>query len=123
MSIYPNDPYQESYWPEGLSQLTDVGKKRMFELGQYVRIKYDDFLTDDIKEVKALSSDKDRCIESVLMSVSGAYQSRRSEQCGENILRLFPVHTNPWRSDCVSRFSWPFFRRLLICNVLLINNQ
>lgn len=102
MSIYPNDPYKENFWPEGLSQLTEVGKDRMFRLGRYLRSRYSHFLSDDIKEVKVLSSDKDRCIESVLMSVSGAYQSTRSDRCGENVLRLFPVHTTPWRFDCVS---------------------
>ena len=101
MSIYPNDPYKEAFWPEGLSQLTDIGKKRMFELGQYLRNRYSDYLTDNIKEVKALSSGKDRCIESVQMSVSGAYPLQTGQQC-ENRLRLIPVHTNPWWADCVS---------------------
>lgn len=109
MSIYPNDPYKENFWPEGLSQLTDVGKDRMFQLGGYLRTRYSHFMSDDIKEVKALSSDKDRCIESLLMTVSGAYRSPKSEQCGENILRLFPVHTNPWWSDCVSCISPKFY--------------
>ena len=104
LSIYPNDPYKENFWPEGLSQLTDVGKSRMYRLGSYIRARYGDYLSDNIREVKALSSDRDRCIESVVMSVSGAYPSEKNEKCDQNILRLVPVHTNPQPVDCVSIF-------------------
>lgn len=82
--------------------MTAMGKDRMYRLGKYIRNRYGDYLSDDIKEVKALSSDKDRCIESVLMSVSGAYPPQKNEKCDENILRLVPVHTNPQPVDSVS---------------------
>ncbi|XP_033325176.2 venom acid phosphatase Acph-1 [Megalopta genalis] len=43
--VYPKDPYVHmTYEPEGFGGLTNVGKMSSFELGQYLRERYDKFL-------------------------------------------------------------------------------
>ncbi|GAB0088473.1 venom acid phosphatase Acph-1 [Sergentomyia squamirostris] len=42
---YPNDPYfNETFSPYGWGQLTNPGKKYLFEMGEYLRRRYDSFL-------------------------------------------------------------------------------
>ena len=72
----PNDPFKnESYWPEGIAQLTSKGKYRMYKLGQFIRQEYHQYLGDNYspREVYARSSLHDRCIESLSLLLSGAY--------------------------------------------------
>ena len=70
---YPNDPYQESCWPDGWKQLTMKGKRRMLNLGKFLRRRYSDFLSDDWKEVSTVSSPFDRCIQSAQCVLTGLY--------------------------------------------------
>lgn len=37
---YPDDPYDEKYWPRGWNQLTNLGMQQMNELGQFFRQRY-----------------------------------------------------------------------------------
>ncbi|KAJ8966359.1 hypothetical protein NQ317_011934 [Molorchus minor] len=44
-TLYPNDPYiNETYYPYGVGQLTNAGKKREYNLGKALRKRYDSFL-------------------------------------------------------------------------------
>ena len=75
-SFYPNDPYRNAtYWPNGLGQLTERGKRRMFEVGRFLRKRYANFLTYDLNEVSVLSSDIERCQDTGRLVVSGAYRA------------------------------------------------
>ena len=72
----PNDPFKnESYWTEGIGELTTKGKYRMYKLGQFIRQEYQSYLGDKYspREVYARSSITDRCIESTSCLLSGAY--------------------------------------------------
>ena len=72
----PNDPFKnESYWPEGIGELTTKGKYRMYKFGQFVRQEYGEYFGDNYspREVYARSSSGERCIESVSCLLSGAY--------------------------------------------------
>ena len=46
----------------------------MFTIGQFLRSRYDAFLTDSIREVAVRSSDRDRCIESTQLLLNGLYK-------------------------------------------------
>lgn len=74
-SFYPTDPYKNEteFWPEGLGQLTNVGKYRMFRLGQALRERYNDFLSDSPREVSVRSSASERCLESAEALAAGLY--------------------------------------------------
>ena len=61
-------------WPDGLGQLTLAGKRRMYNLGLYLREKYQSQLSFSPREIAILSSGFDRCIESAMMVSSGMYR-------------------------------------------------
>ena len=70
----PNYPYRNAtYWPNGFDQLTERGRKRMFNVGRFLRQQYADFLSDDTREVAVLSSALERCVETGRLTVRGAY--------------------------------------------------
>ena len=74
--LLPNDPFQgESYWPEGLGQLTTKGKYRLYKTGQFIRQEYGQYLGDKYspREVYARSGMVDRCMESLSCLLAGAY--------------------------------------------------
>ncbi|XP_029165111.1 uncharacterized protein LOC114936176 [Nylanderia fulva] len=42
---FPNDPYKTfDYYPDGIGQLTDLGKKRVYALGVMLELRYSNFL-------------------------------------------------------------------------------
>ena len=62
-----SDKYTEdlkTYWPDGLEQLTNIGKQNMHRVGQVMRTKYDKFLGNNSRDIFIQSLDHDRCLES-----------------------------------------------------------
>uniref|UniRef100_A0AC34RII0 Acid phosphatase n=1 Tax=Panagrolaimus sp. JU765 TaxID=591449 RepID=A0AC34RII0_9BILA len=57
---YPYDPYDETYWPTGWSQLTELGAQQLEELGAFFRQRYVDSFVNETFSVyeanRALSS-------------------------------------------------------------------
>ena len=77
-----NDLYQnESYWPQGIGELTNKGKYRLYKTGQFIRKEYQQYLGDKYspREVYARSSITDRCIESLSSLLAGAYPPNSKE--------------------------------------------
>ena len=73
---YPTDPYKDpSNWPVGLGQLTSVGKRMHFELGQWLRERYDGFLSSNYseEEIYVRSTDVDRTLMSAQSNLAGLY--------------------------------------------------
>ena len=45
------DPNPESVWPQGWGQLSDLGKRQLFQLGGQIKERYKGFLSDEYKWV------------------------------------------------------------------------
>lgn len=71
----PYPPHDQRYWPEGKGQLTANGKKRMDDLGGFIRKRYAHFLPDNHMYVNARSSPTERCIDSVSHVLAAAFPS------------------------------------------------
>lgn len=75
-NTYPLDPYKnESFWPEGREQLMKKGMKTLFEVGKFLRRRYDGFIPSKYKasELLVISSYYDRCIMSGQALLAGLY--------------------------------------------------
>ncbi|KAK9700565.1 Histidine phosphatase superfamily (branch 2) [Popillia japonica] len=73
---YPNDPYiNHKYEPYGYGQLTNEGKKTMYELGNLLRNTYDNYLGNRYKpeNVEALSTNVDRTKASLQLVLAGLF--------------------------------------------------
>ncbi|CRK95747.1 CLUMA_CG009204, isoform A [Clunio marinus] len=78
---YPNDPHvNETFDPFGWGQLTNVGKQQMFNLGTFLRNRYDRFLDRLLKldDVHAQSTDVSRTKMSLLLVLAGLYPPQKT---------------------------------------------
>nr|XP_018918010.1 PREDICTED: lysosomal acid phosphatase-like isoform X2 [Bemisia tabaci] len=105
---YPLDPYQgESAWPEGLGALLQ-GKESMFNLGCFLRHRYDGFLSTTYSpaEIFVLSSRLDRCIMSVQLHLAGLYPPIGTQMWNPDLLwQPIPVHSLNSGCDDIIRVS------------------
>ena len=103
---YPNSPYNDDkYWPESYEMLTKKGKQRMYSIGQYLRRRYQKFLTYNPREVYIRSSGKDRCLESTALVLAGLYPPVGRWKWNSDLGRLwqpFPIQTVKYSEDGVS---------------------
>ncbi|XP_071746219.1 prostatic acid phosphatase [Lepeophtheirus salmonis] len=118
VNFYPNDPYKNlSNWPTGPGQLTPRGMKMQYELGQYLRKRYDGFLnaTYSKEDIFIRSTDFDRTLMSALSNLAGLYPPEGSQIWNPNLLwQPIPVHTVPGIHDIIlgSQFECPKFKLL-----------
>lgn len=86
------------FWPNGLHNLTDLGKMRSYKIGMTLRYMYDDYLGYDSRKVLAFSSEKLRCIETLQNTLKGLYEMEGPRSRGLEII----AH---WRSsNCTQCF-------------------
>ncbi|XP_058859336.1 lysosomal acid phosphatase-like [Acipenser ruthenus] len=107
---FPTDPHQESAWPQGFGQLTQVGMRQHFELGQTLRRRYRGFLNETYirREISVRSTDYDRTLMSAEANLAGLYPPNGSEVFNPNITwQPIPVHTVPDTEDMLLRFPLP----------------
>jgi prostatic aicd phosphatase len=52
---YPNDKYDEEYWPRGWNQLTNEGMRQLKDLGQFMRQRYVGSFINHTYNVKEVS--------------------------------------------------------------------
>ncbi|VDK68845.1 unnamed protein product [Litomosoides sigmodontis] len=77
---YPNDEYNETVWPRGWGQITNVGMMQMYELGQFLRNRYSSFVANFRREdVVLVSSRSDRAVVSGLAVLRGFFPATGQE--------------------------------------------
>jgi len=101
---YPKDPYDSrKYWPEGFGRLTQRGKMMQYNLGQYIRQRYNGYLnaTYTPEEIYVQSSDKDRTIMSAMANLAGMFPSKDLTE------QFVPVHAISPEIDNKIAFTKP----------------
>lgn len=90
-SLHPIDKHSQNplfFWPNGLSNLTDIGKMREYRIGLALRKQYDSFLGYDTSKVLVMSSPMYRCIESSAHILRGLYELEWGRQAGQRYAAL-----------------------------------
>lgn len=98
VKAYPTDPYQESAWPQGFGQLSQVGMLQHYNLGQFLRKRYTGFLNESYvrHEISVRSTDYDRTLMSAEANLAGLYPPNGSQVFNPNLKwQPIPVHTVP----------------------------
>lgn len=93
--MYPNDPYiKYDFYPMGLGQLTNSGKRREYKIGEMLRSRYDKFLGKiySPETVSAFSSDYDRTKMSLELVLAGLFPPAAIQRWNPN-LNWQPVST------------------------------
>ncbi|XP_055614005.1 prostatic acid phosphatase [Uranotaenia lowii] len=116
---YPTDPYKDpKYWSTGWGQLTNGGKQRHLELGQWLRNRYRSILSDtfSVNEIYIRSTDVDRTLMSAQSNLAGLYPPLNGDVWNPSInWQPIPVHTMPEDIDAVlaAKKSCPAFDKEL----------
>ncbi|KAM9239726.1 lysosomal acid phosphatase [Leptosomus discolor] len=107
IKAYPRDPFQEGTWPQGFGQLTQVGMRQQWELGQALRRRYHGFLSDTYRrqEIFIRSTDCDRTLMSAEANLAGLYPPEGQQMFNPNISwQPIPVHTVPESAERLLKF-------------------
>lgn len=100
IQTYPTDPYKDSHiWKNGYGELTNIGMKEQYDLGRYLRIKYNDILDKEYlkAQIYVRSTDKDRAIMSAQSNLAGLYPVTKDEMWNGSSTNWhpMPVHVVP----------------------------
>lgn len=93
-TTYPKDPYiNETYFPYGLGQLTNEGKRTEYNLGKLLRERYGNFLGTLYlpNKVNALSTDTDRTQESLQLLLSNLFPPKNTTLEWNRLLNFNPI--------------------------------
>ncbi|KAM4720804.1 lysosomal acid phosphatase [Rhinophrynus dorsalis] len=104
---YPNDVHKESDWPQGYGQLTQIGMKQHWDLGQELHVRYKGFLNESYNrhEIYVRSTDVDRTLMSAEANLAGLYPPAGAQVFNPNITwQPIPVHTVPDSQDQLLKF-------------------
>ncbi|EJW77145.1 histidine acid phosphatase, partial [Wuchereria bancrofti] len=71
---YPRDLNDESSWPRGWSQLTNMGMKQLYELGLFLRKRYNGYIKEfNSADIRIITSRSDRAIVSAQAMLRGFF--------------------------------------------------
>ncbi|XP_016837209.1 venom acid phosphatase Acph-1-like [Nasonia vitripennis] len=106
-ALYPTDPHvNEDFHPVSFGGLTNVGKKREYELGKFLRNRYNDFLRDVYNpgDVYARSSDYSRTKMSLLLVLAGLYPPNKDQRWTSKLnWQPIPITYMPIMKDSLLR--------------------
>lgn len=94
--LYPHLPYSaKDFYPFGIGGLTNDGKVRAFEFGEFLRKKYDSFLgtTYVSDDVQSLSSNFERTKMTLQLVLAGLYPPNTNQKWKKD-LNWQPIPTN-----------------------------
>ncbi|KPJ12419.1 Testicular acid phosphatase-like [Papilio machaon] len=97
--------------PIGFGQLTDAGKRRAYELGNFIRTRYGEFLSPQYNrsEIYLRSTDSTRAKMTILVEMAGAYTSD-GHGWSENVNWVpVPYTTMPLQYDFLMGMNCPKF--------------
>ncbi|EFO19840.2 hypothetical protein LOAG_08653 [Loa loa] len=109
--MYPNDPYNESVWPNGRGELTEIGMRQLFKVGKRFYQQYINctppFLSKNYhnKEIYVRSTDFNRTITSAMAVLAGMFPNGISgkdypkESDWPHGWIPIPVHTVEFKHD------------------------
>uniref|UniRef100_A0A8C3PCJ5 acid phosphatase n=1 Tax=Chrysemys picta bellii TaxID=8478 RepID=A0A8C3PCJ5_CHRPI len=104
---FPTGLHKESEWPQGFGQLTKIGMQQQYELGQYMRKRYSNFLnaTYNRNEIFIQSTDYDRTIMSAQVYLAGLFPPVGNQIWNPQILwQPIPVRIMPPSKDHILHF-------------------
>ncbi|XP_031147771.2 lysosomal acid phosphatase [Sander lucioperca] len=119
VKAYPTDPHQESDWPQGFGQLSQMGMRQHFDLGQFLRNRYKGFLNQSYErhEISIRSTDYDRTLMSAEANLAGLYPPTGQQVFEENLQwQPIPVHTVPQSEERLLSFplgDCPRYKQLM----------
>ncbi|XP_070786548.1 lysosomal acid phosphatase [Enoplosus armatus] len=119
VKAYPTDPHQESDWPQGFGQLSQVGMRQHFELGQFLRNRYKGFLNESYErhEISVRSTDLDRTLMSAEANLAGLYPPKGQQVFKPDLMwQPIPVHTVPQSQERLLSFplgDCPRYKQLM----------
>ncbi|CAD6992511.1 unnamed protein product [Ceratitis capitata] len=100
---YPTDPWKNrEYWPVGWGELTNIGKNQHYELGKWLRQRYNALLNETYSEneVYVRSTDVDRTLASALSNLAGLYPPAGDQLWNKDIpWQPIPVHSMAEKDD------------------------
>ena len=86
----------------GSAQLTTIGARHMYDLGQFYRKRYKSFLTDNISEIQAKSIALNRCLTSIECVLAALYPPNNESKIEPDLdWQPIPVLMEPLETDAV----------------------
>ncbi|XP_005987003.1 lysosomal acid phosphatase [Latimeria chalumnae] len=107
VKAYPKDPYQESSWPQGFGQLTQIGMWQHYELGEMLKQRYNELLNASYerRQIYIRSTDADRTLMSAEANLAGMFPAEGVQVFKPNFTwQPIPVHTVPLSEERLLRF-------------------
>uniref|UniRef100_A0A915PR11 acid phosphatase n=1 Tax=Setaria digitata TaxID=48799 RepID=A0A915PR11_9BILA len=125
LRIYPTNPCNESFWPNGLGELTEIGVQQLLELGKRF---HEEYINCDpplmsknsySRQIYIRSTGVNRTIRSAEAFLKGIFPSRISEKdssgqviqssSSRSLNPIIPIHTTKLENDYIGN---PFYRCL-----------
>lgn len=119
VKAYPTDPHQESDWPQGFGQLSQVGMRQHYDLGHFLRQRYKGFLNEsyDRHEISVRSTDYDRTLMSAEANLAGLYPPSGQQVFTPDLKwQPIPIHTVPQSEERLLSFplgDCPRYKQLM----------
>uniref|UniRef100_A0A8C6Y2T1 acid phosphatase n=1 Tax=Naja naja TaxID=35670 RepID=A0A8C6Y2T1_NAJNA len=109
LSSFPKNSVKEDAWPRGYGQLTKTGIQQAYNLGQWLKDRYKNFLSPSYKpkEIYVQSTDYDRTIMSAEVVLAGLFPPSAEEEWNPDIhWQPIPVHTVPLSEEKARKIGW-----------------